>query len=69
VLPLYSKLSSKQQQKVFEDSSKRKCIFTTNIAKTSVTIPGIVYIIDVGLVKEMTYNPRARIHMLQVALI
>ncbi|KAI1851198.1 hypothetical protein JX266_003273 [Neoarthrinium moseri] len=67
VLPLYSALSSEHQERVFASTSKQKCVVATNIAETSLTIDGIVYVIDCGLAKEMVYNPRARLRILQTA--
>jgi pre-mRNA-splicing factor ATP-dependent RNA helicase DHX15/PRP43 len=66
-MPLYSTLSSRQQQDAIspEDVHSRRCIISTNIAETSLTIDGIVYVIDAGLANEMSYNPRARLNMLQ----
>ena len=59
ILPLYSRLSSEEQEKVFNDyPKKRKVIVATNIAETSLTIDGIVYVIDSGLAKINYYNPR-----------
>ncbi|KAM0209798.1 hypothetical protein ACHAQI_006262 [Fusarium lateritium] len=58
VLPLYSQLSRAEQDKVFMQSSHRRCIISTNVAETSVTIDGVVYVIDPGLAKESRYNPR-----------
>lgn len=57
-LPLYSQLSAEDQDKVFQEyPGSRKVIVTTNIAETSITIDGIVYIIDTGLCKLNSYNP------------
>ena len=68
VLPLYAALPMYQQQLVFEpiSSDKRKIILSTNIAETSVTIPGIKYVIDTGLVKVKSYNPISGIEVLGV---
>ena len=58
-LPLYARLSSDDQNKVFEDfPGKRKIVVATNIAETSITIDGIVYVIDPGIAKLNYYNPR-----------
>lgn len=67
VMPLYSALSMHEQQRVFSSSTNRKCVMTTNIAETSLTIDGVVYVVDSGLGKEKNYNPRARLETLQVA--
>jgi pre-mRNA-splicing factor ATP-dependent RNA helicase DHX15/PRP43 len=64
VLPLYSTLTRGQQGAVFESSERRKCIVSTNIAETSLTIDGIVYVIDFGLVKQLVWNTRVRMEML-----
>ncbi|PIB00833.1 putative ATP-dependent RNA helicase DHX35 [Cercospora beticola] len=65
-LPLYAGLSTEQQMYVFEPSSEntRKVIFATNIAEASVTIDGIVYVIDCGFVKLRAYNPHTGIEAL-----
>ncbi|KAI5964722.1 ECM16 [Candida pseudojiufengensis] len=58
VLPLYSLLPTNQQMKVFEEPPRgsRLCIVSTNVAETSLTIPGIKYVIDCGRSKEKKYN-------------
>ena len=68
-LPLYSSLPKDQQEKIFEPTSPgtRKCIVSTNIAETSVTIDGIVFVIDTGFSKQKVYNPRIRVESLQVS--
>ena len=70
ILPLHGKLPPEEQQKVFDDSSnKRKVIFSTNVAETSVTIPGVKYVIDTGLAKEMHFDPRKNMDSLEVCMI
>ncbi|EWY89205.1 hypothetical protein FOYG_10130 [Fusarium oxysporum NRRL 32931] len=59
VLPLYSHLPKAEQERVFRRSSRRRCIISTNIAEANVTVDGVVYIVDTGLVIESRYNPRA----------
>jgi len=67
VLPLHGKLQPEEQQKVFEETSgKRKIVFSTNVAETSVTIPGIKYVIDTGLSKEMGYDPQRNMNSLEI---
>lgn len=59
VCPIYANLPPEQQAKIFEPTPKgaRKVVLATNIAETSLTIDGIVYVIDTGFIKENVYNP------------
>jgi ATP-dependent helicase HrpA len=66
VLPLFARLSALEQKRVFSRSGKRKIIVATNIAETSITIPGIKYVIDSGLARISQYSPRSRITALPV---
>ena len=66
VIPLFGRLSSGDQQRVFSDSPRRKIVIATNIAETSLTIPGIRYVIDAGLARLSRYNPRTRTRRLPV---
>ena len=67
ILPLHGKLQSEEQQKVFEvTQGKRKIVFSTNVAETSVTIPGIKYVVDTGLSKEMCYDPQKNMNSLEI---
>ncbi|XP_075043225.1 putative ATP-dependent RNA helicase DHX34 [Mixophyes fleayi] len=67
VLPLHSTLSIADQDKVFDlaPPSVRKCIISTNIAETSVTIDGVRFVLDSGKVKEMSFDPKAKMQRLQ----
>nr|XP_044615939.1 probable ATP-dependent RNA helicase DHX34 isoform X2 [Equus asinus] len=67
VLPLHSALSVADQDKVFDVAPPgvRKCILSTNIAETSVTIDGIRFVVDSGKVKEMSCDPQAKLQRLQ----
>lgn len=67
VMPLYSALPAEEQRQIFSPSANRKCVVSTNIAETSLTIDGVVYVVDSGLAKQSNYNPRARLETLQVA--
>ncbi len=69
ILPLYSRLSSAEQQKVFQSSRFRRIILSTNVAETSLTIPGIKFCIDSGMARISRYNPRTRIQELQIEMI
>lgn len=66
-IPLYSSLHPSLQQKIFVDiPGTRKVIVSTNIAETSLTIDGVVYVIDCGFSKQKQYNPRTRLESLQI---
>lgn len=68
VLPLYSSLPTAQQMKVFEDppEGSRMCIVATNVAETSLTIPGIRYVVDCGRAKERKYDEENGVQSFEV---
>lgn len=66
ILPLYGRLTAKDQNRVFQSFSQQKIIVATNVAETSLTIPGIKYVIDTGLARISRYNPRSGIQSLPV---
>ncbi len=66
VLPLFGRLSAGEQARIFQRSSRRRIILATNVAETSLTIPGIRFVIDSGLVRLSRYNPRSRIQELRI---
>ena len=69
IIPLFGRLSSGEQQRVFAPSERRKIVVATNIAETSLTIPGIRFVIDAGLARISRYNPRTRIRRLPVEFV
>ncbi len=66
ILPLYARLSAGEQSKVFSRGPGRKIIVSTNVAETSLTIPGIRYVVDSGLARIPLYSPRTRTTALPV---
>lgn len=66
VLPLHGRLSSRQQQDVFNKSDNRKVIVATNIAETSLTVPGIRFVVDTGLVRMVRFDQRTSISRMPV---
>ncbi|ALC49884.1 l-1-G0007 [Drosophila busckii] len=68
ILPIYSQLPSDLQAKIFQKSAEgiRKCVVATNIAETSLTVDGIIYVIDSGYCKLKVYNPRIGMDALQI---
>ena len=70
VLPLHGKMQPVDQQKVFQEyDGKRKVIFCTNVAETSVTIDGVKFVIDTGMAKEMHFDPKRNMNLLEVCRI
>jgi ATP-dependent helicase HrpA len=66
LLPLYGRLSGADQGRVFQSLPQRRVVLATNIAETSLTIPGIRYVVDAGLARVKRYNPRTGVTQLQV---
>ena len=66
VLPLFSRLPFKDQQKIFQVSTQHRIILATNIAETSLTVPGIKYVIDAGLARVVRYSPNLKIDQLLI---
>jgi len=66
ILPLLARLSAAEQNKIFKGSSKRRIILSTNVAETSLTVPGIKYVIDTGLARISRYSWRSKIQRLPI---
>lgn len=72
LLPLYSRLSQKEQQRIFsvaKPSKKRRVILATNVAETSVTVPGIGFVIDPGMARISRYSARSKLQRLPIEAI
>jgi pre-mRNA-splicing factor ATP-dependent RNA helicase DHX38/PRP16 len=68
ILPIYSQMPADLQARIFQrsESGERKCIVATNIAETSLTLDGVMYVIDSGYYKLTVYNPRIGMDSLQI---
>jgi ATP-dependent helicase HrpA len=66
ILPLFARLSNEEQQRIFHPNGGRRIVLATNVAETSLTVPGIKYVIDTGLARIKRYSPRAKIEQLLV---
>ncbi len=66
VLPLYARLSSAEQQRVFQPHSGRRVVLATNVAETSITVPGIRYVVDVGTARISRYSARTKVQRLPI---
>jgi ATP-dependent helicase HrpA len=66
LLPLYGRLSQADQARVFQPLPQRRVVLSTNVAETSLTIPGVVYVIDTGLARINRYNARSGVTQLLV---
>ncbi len=66
VLPLFSRLSAADQQRVFSASNGRRVVLATNVAETSLTVPGIRYVVDTGTARVKRYRYRSKVEQLQI---
>jgi ATP-dependent helicase HrpA len=66
VMPLYARLSAEEQERVFRPGAGRRIVLATNIAETSLTVPGIRYVVDSGLARVKRYSYRNKVEQLQV---
>ena len=66
VLPLFARLSQAEQDRVFDNHSGRRIVLATNVAETSLTVPGIRYVIDAGMARVKRYSWRSKVEQLMV---
>lgn len=66
VLPLYARLSNSEQNRIFQSHTKRRIVLATNVAETSLTVPGIKYVIDPGLARISRYSYRTKVQRLPI---
>ena len=69
ILPLYARLTAEQQMRIFNPGPQRRVVLSTNVAETSLTVPGIRYVIDSGVARISRYSARSKIQGLQVEAI
>jgi ATP-dependent helicase HrpA len=66
ILPLFARLSVEEQDRVFRTTNARRIVLATNVAETSLTVPGIRYVVDTGLARVKRYSFRNKVEQLQV---
>ena len=66
ILPLYARLSFEEQDEVFRAHGARRIVLATNVAETSLTVPGIHYVVDTGLARVNRYSYRNKVEQLQI---
>lgn len=66
ILPLFARLSTTEQERVFKPGNARRIVLATNVAETSLTVPGIRYVVDTGLARVKRYSYRNKVEQLQV---
>jgi ATP-dependent helicase HrpA len=66
ILPLYARLSTAEQQKVFQPGRRRRVVLATNVAETSLTVPGIKYVVDPGFARMSRYSARLKVQRLPI---
>ncbi|MGA7811325.1 ATP-dependent RNA helicase HrpA, partial [Caballeronia sp.] len=69
ILPLFARLSAADQERVFRSSNARRIVLATNVAETSLTVPGIRYVVDTGLARVKRYSYRNKVEQLQIEAI
>lgn len=66
ILPLFARLSHAEQDRIFQPGNRRRIVLATNVAETSLTVPGIHYVIDTGVARVHRYSARQKIDLLQI---
>jgi ATP-dependent helicase HrpA len=66
ILPLFARQSAQEQARVFASSSGRRVVLATNVAETSLTVPGVRYVVDTGLARIKRYSPRNKVEQLRI---
>ena len=66
ILPLFARLSAADQEKVFKPAGLRRIVLATNVAETSITVPGIRYVVDTGLARVKRYSYRSKVDQLLI---
>jgi ATP-dependent helicase HrpA len=66
ILPLFARLSAEEQERVFRTSNARRIVLATNVAETSLTVPGIRYVVDAGTARVKRYSYRNKVEQLQI---
>ncbi len=69
ILPLYARLTSAEQNRIFEPHRDRRIVLATNVAESSLTVPGIHYVVDTGLARISRYAPRSKVQRLPIEAI
>ncbi len=66
VLPLYARLTTAEQNKIFQPHSGRRIVLATNVAESSLTVPGIRFVVDTGTARISRYNPKSKVQRLPI---
>lgn len=66
IMPLFARLSAQEQERVFKSSNARRIVLATNVAETSLTVPGIRYVVDAGTARVKRYSYRNKVEQLQI---
>jgi ATP-dependent helicase HrpA len=66
ILPLYSRLAADEQERVFHPGAARRIVLATNVAETSLTVPGVRYVVDTGVARVKRYSYRNKVEQLRI---